>query len=1241
MSPATPPRSGEQPPPPPPPSDAPVIPGYRIVGRIGRGGMGVVYKAEQELLGRTVAIKALLSHDAETGVDQGAIDRLIDEGRIVARMEPHPNIAQVYDLARDTKGSYHLVMEFVNGSTLEARLRSEERFAIGEAASVAREAARALHHAHEHGIVHRDVKPSNIMLTAKGVVKVMDFGIARSQELERRTQTGLSLGTPHYMSPEQIRAAENLDARADVYSLAVVLYYAVCGRLPFDAPNAISLIYQQLSEKPPPPRDLCPQIPRSLEAIILKGMAKDRSIRHQSAAEFEQELADFVSKTDTKVLTAADFRASGFAWTKANDSISRGNPAAPISPVSPFSGVNAAEVAEGSTTLMDSSEHQVAPGSGSVPPETRSAAQFAPTIGMPSEEMEEPDKGSWTPPGTHAPTTGVHLDDLFAEAFSGPHPTPQTPPPPTKATQAPRSVPPRQATPPPPPRQATPPPPAAPAADQGPASIPVAWPSGSFETGTSSRPVPTPRPAQAPRIEEAPRPAAQPKVERNDEDGAMKPLVFQAVFTEAAKAKEPKKEAPKQEESSAGAVAALIALVVLAVGGYFGWNYLGLGAIVSPGGPSSASSGSSAVAVVEPGERMGEAIEFGAAPNLAPRPAYGPFLSIPLPESAGLPLCVAFAPGSPDTILAGCEDGTLRAWNAATGESIRAIPAHAGPIATIDVSPDGLRVLTGGADRALRLWEASTGRELRKMEHLFPVVDAAFSPDGRMAVATCEDGLARMWDLATGGRAGDLEGHQGPVVGATFLGRGGQIATGGADGAIRVWDVDTRRSSSYLGNRSAEILALAGVPAVSSSPRDDPHAFATSGDDKAIRVWDARSGSEVATISVASPARALAMSPGGARLASGHDDGSVVLWEANGGRRIVDLGRHAGAARAVAFSPAGGKVASVGADRAIQVWRAEAPGLVARFELPGAPFEAGVFLDSTEFVALSGRDGALPVWNASTGGNEKPFPAQERRARRLASLPDGLGLVALGGDDAVQIFETATRSASSAIPTVDWELSCLDVAPDGRWIVVGDVNGGVTTLDTSRAEEKPIRCPPHSLSVWAVAWSPDGKRVASAGADGKVILSEARTGRLIVTIDHTLNGGAVALAFSPDSKLLATGGQQGLLRVWDAATGDELRRMGAQGDAKVNAVAFLPDGRRVAAAAGGVESGGEPVRIWDVATGKEIASYRGHRGMATALDVSSDGAWIVSCGQGLSRAGALVGEALLWRAPEPVSGIQR
>ncbi|MGH2787204.1 MAG: Stk1 family PASTA domain-containing Ser/Thr kinase [Actinomycetota bacterium] len=265
---------------------------YAVLERVGTGGMAEVYRARDELLGREVAVKVLSERFSR---DRSFVERFRREAQSAANIN-HPNIVSLYDYGADD-GTYYIVMEFIDGKSIADVIHSEGPLMPERAAEIAADVAQALGRAHATGLVHRDIKSSNIMLTSSGQTKVTDFGIARAlggDGEQTMTQTGMVIGTAAYLSPEQAQG-NPVDPRSDVYSLGVVLFDMLTGRTPFSGDTPLAIAYKHVREEPPRPSSLNPDIPEELDAVTLKALAKNPDNRYASAAEMREDLQRYIN----------------------------------------------------------------------------------------------------------------------------------------------------------------------------------------------------------------------------------------------------------------------------------------------------------------------------------------------------------------------------------------------------------------------------------------------------------------------------------------------------------------------------------------------------------------------------------------------------------------------------------------------------------------------------------------------------------------------------------------------------------------------------------------------------------------------------------------------------------------------------------------------------------------------------------------------------------------------------------
>jgi len=270
-----------------------ILGGCRIVDKIGEGGFGAVYKAHHLALNIPVAVKVLISKTP--GGNAPGEERFLREARIVARLK-HANIVGVLNVGSED-GIHFIVMDFIEGSSLQVLLREKGRLAIPSAIGIFSQICQGLHYAHEQGVLHRDIKPGNILIETGGVSKIADFGLAKFADDDfSLTVSGAVMGSPYYLSPEQARDAKNVDRRSDIYSLGCTFYHAVCGQVPFQGETIAQVLLAHQQSPVPDPCSVNSAVPSRLGKIIMKMMAKKPEDRFESVGAVHRQLAEFVSE---------------------------------------------------------------------------------------------------------------------------------------------------------------------------------------------------------------------------------------------------------------------------------------------------------------------------------------------------------------------------------------------------------------------------------------------------------------------------------------------------------------------------------------------------------------------------------------------------------------------------------------------------------------------------------------------------------------------------------------------------------------------------------------------------------------------------------------------------------------------------------------------------------------------------------------------------------------------------------
>ena len=534
----------------------------------------------------------------------------------------------------------------------------------------------------------------------------------------------------------------------------------------------------------------------------------------------------------------------------------------------------------------------------------------------------------------------------------------------------------------------------------------------------------------------------------------------------------------------------------------------------------------------------------------------------------------------------------------------RVLTGHTGPVTAVAIAPDGSWLATTSSDGTLRIWDAATGQPRATLTgHENPVTAVAIAPDGSWLATTSSDGTLRIWDAATGQPRATLTGHENPVTAVAIAPDGSWLATGSDYGTVQIWDAATRQHRATLTGHVGVVAAVAIAP--------DGSWLATGGSDRTVRIWDAATRQHRATLTsradqvtaVAAEVAAVAIAPDGSWLATGGSDGAVRIWDAATRQHRATLTGHAGVVAAVAIAPDGSWLATGGVDRTARIWdmatrqsRATLTGHVGRVA-------AVAIAPDGSWLATGGSDGTVRIWDAATRQSRATLTGHAGVVAAVAIAPDGSWLATGSSDRAARIWDAATGQPRATLTN---RVAAVAIAPDGSWLATGGSDGTVRIWDAATRQSR-ATLTGHAGVVAAVAIAPDGSWLATGGSDGTARIWDAATGQPRATL--TGHAGVVAaVAIAPDGSWLATGGSDGTARIWDAAT--RQHRATLTGHAGVvAAVAIAPDGSWLAT--GGSDG---TARIWDAATRQPRATLTGHAGVVAAVAIAPDGSWLATGG---------------------------
>jgi WD40 repeat protein len=1019
---------------------------YRVLSELGRGGMGIVLLAYDRELRRTVALKVLPPDRA----DDMARARFVREARAAAGLD-HDHIVPVYAVANPPDGPPYLVMPYIEGPTLAERIKAEGRLDPGAAARIGFQVAQGLAAAHRAGLMHRDIKPANIILDrGQGRAKIMDFGLARATALPSGiTQAGTVLGTPEYMSPEQIGAPDRIDERTDVYSLGVTLYEALTGEVPFRG-VAHLILNQVLNDDPRPPRRLNDKIARDLETICLHCMEKEPGKRYASAAALAEDLERFLAGKPIRArptsawersvkwagrrpavaallalvvfVTALGFGLVTWQWLRAKAAgedlaaqakvLKSKNYTRNISlAASELSGGNVGRAEE----LLDECPEELRGW------EWRYLQRLsqAPQVTFPWGERRGLGHGAdlaFSPADNRLLAAPSGLQDVTIWDLS--------------TGRAVRTLSGHQAR-----------------------VLRLAFsPDGRLlASGSDDKTV---------KIWEV---TTGRVVCTCPHDGRVLGLAFSpdGRYLASASADNWVKvwETRKFGDTR-------IAIPLHNFPGYFIHERF-VNVAFSPDGSFLASGSEEntvkvwdvmtgrevhsltghtepvfSVAFSADGRRLaskgwdGLVIVWDLATG---RPAFPPLGRGD--GAASIAWSMAFSPdGRRLAVGGGGRDGTVTLYDALTGQIAFTLLGHTERITCLAFSPDGRRLASASADKTVRLWDTETGEELLALRgHQDLVGRVLFDPRGCRLASSSEDGTVRIWDGTPLNESRDphvrtLRSDAGIVYDVAFsrdsqwlASAGGQV---GRPGEVKVWDAATAQELFALPGHKDRVFSLAFGP---------EGLLATASADGTVKFWDTRTRQEARAplTGFLGSVTSMALSPDARRLATCDTFFTVQLGDVTTGQRITLQG-HKGFVQCAAFSPDGKFVVTSGVDGTVRLWDA-ATGTEVRppFREHVTRVHSAVFSPDSELVASGDADGKVLIWNAATGSVLHTFAGDREYVLGLAFSPDGRRLAAASWKE-VKLWDLSKRGeAPQKLGGLAGTIRGVAFSPDGKYLAAG------------------------------------------------------------------------------------------------------------------------------------------------------------------------------------------------------------
>jgi WD40 repeat protein len=1016
---------------------------YLIEQRVGSGGMGTVYRAlREDDYRQRVAIKVI-----RPGLDSDEVlHRFQTERQVLAELQ-HPHIARLFDGGSIADGRPYFVMEYIDGEPLDhycerRQLSTKERLRLLQAVCA------AVQHAHERGVVHRDLKPGNVLVTADGVPKVTDFGLAKrvagpgGEPGSGPTQSGAVLGTPSYMAPEQAGGKRGeVGAAADVYALGAILYELLTGRPPFLAATAVDTLLQVLTAEPLPPSRLCPKLPRDLETICLKCLHKEPHKRYPSAGALADDLTRFLAGEPIRARPVSPWERL-WRWCRRHPAQAAAVALSAVAVVSivalvvgaVFNAQLRAKQEQTEAALAEAAKYrcQLALERGLGLCERGDVARGMLWLSHSLEIAPEQDNdlsksiranlAGWRHQVHSLRAVVTHPGSIRAVAFS--------PDPEGKLFVT-----------------------------GGHDKMVRLWNTGTGEMVGN----PWPHPGRVTAV--AFRPDGK-VVASGCGDGSVwlwDPATGQPLGE------------PMRHKDTVTSLAFSRDGEVLLTGSRDRTGRLWDVVTRKPiGQPLEHGGEVSAVAFCPDGETVVTAGE-GRAPRLWDQTGTGQFREAPWghSESDFWIMALAFSPDgkmvltgsgtgvirlwdvssgksllpplkhqhtlwkvafSPDGRMFATSgtEGVARLWETATGRPLGAPLRHQEAVAALAFHPSGKLVLTAGADRTARLWELNPGQSFSKtLPHMGHVYTAILSPDGKLTLTGSEDKTGRLWDTSSGQLLGELR-HQGFTYAVAFSRDGKTLATTSNEKNYTAWLWDTATRRHIAG----PLLHKALIWSAAFSP--DGKTLLTGSRDKKARLWLVATGKLLHTLEHGADVGWVTFSRDGQVLGTSSDDSTVRLWEAATGKLRRELPHPAGVYR-VAFSPVSDLVLTGCEDGKARLWELATGRLLRQLRHHGS-VNITAFSPDGQTVLTGSSDWTARLWDVDTGEAIGQPMQHQGPVSWVAFSQDGRTVITSSADGTARLWEAATGKPIGTPLRHDGPVSPVALSPNGHLALTTSMN---------------------------------------------------------------------------------------------------------------------------------------------------------------------------------------------------------